>query len=57
MSINEKGFYANILRAQLSKNELMLINYDSNYKAEEMRPLIEKYQIYMLGIDQSPIDF
>lgn len=43
----EKIFYTNILRAQLSQDELVLIFYNSisNYGKEKMLPLVKKYNL------------
>jgi len=45
--INDKKFYTNLVRAQLSSNELRLLFYNclSIYGNEKFKPLIEKYAL------------
>lgn len=46
-SVNNKNFYINLVRAQLSSNELFILFYNCNSKhgSSKFKPLIEKYAL------------
>ena len=46
-SVEDKRFYTNLIRAQLSSHELLMLFYNasSKYGREKFKPLIEKYSL------------
>ena len=52
--IDNQKFYTNIVRAQLSNSELHLLLYNglSNFGAERLKPLLERYEFF----DNLPVD-
>jgi Putative phage abortive infection protein len=55
-NINDKIFYTNLVRAQLSTDELHLLFFNclSNYGNEKFKPLIEKYAL-LKNIEKFPL--